>query len=229
MRISTKTISLMAGSLFAIGLGAGMNAGCGSSSSSDYAGTCIQACDKEISCAGDAAASIGLTPSSCMTECMQLNNPTTCSNRSTIASDFQACLKMSDCTAFQACIAGVPDCTGGATGGSSGTHTGGSSGTHTGGASGTGTGGVGGHAAGGVAGHVGDATGGTTGGAGNGGTADCSICDKATACCTAVGGGAACANYSAANCNASGAAATYASVCQSFLSSAVASGNAACQ
>ncbi|HVY38692.1 MAG TPA: hypothetical protein VHM31_12175 [Polyangia bacterium] len=197
----------MAGSLFVVGLAAGTNAGCGSSSSSDAEGLCNQACDKEISCNPNAAA-IGLTKATCMSECMKANNTSSCPNASAIAADFQACLKMSDCTAFQACVEEVPDCTSGGTGGSSGTHTGGTSGTGTGGAGGRGT---------------------TTGAAGSGGTADCTVCDKATACCTAVGGGAACSSYSAATCSASGAAATYASACQQFLTAAAASGNAACQ
>lgn len=208
MRISSKTISLVAGSLFLVGLAAGMNAGCGSSS--DNVSVCNQVCDKEVTCLGDAGAQFGITKSECMTQCAQANNTTSCPNASTIAADLQACLKQSDCTAFQACIEAAPDCT------SSGT--GGSAGTHTGGASGTGAGNAGGHA-----------TGGTTGAAGSGGAADCSVCDKASACCTAAGGGAACASYSAATCNSSGAAASYASACQQFLTAAAGSGNAACQ
>jgi hypothetical protein len=118
---------------------------------------------------------------------------------------------MSTCTASESCFeTDVPDCEGG--GGSSGSGA-------AGGARGGGTGGSGGHGTG--------ASGGTTGAAGNGGTADCSVCDKAKTCCTALGLGASCDSYSAATCSASGDAATYASICQQVLTAA--SSNAACK
>lgn len=212
MRISTKTISLMAGSLFVVGLAAGTNVGCGSSS--DNVSLCNQTCEKEISCLGDAAATFGLTKASCMSECMKANNSSTCTNASTIASDFQACLKMSDCTDFDNCIQAVPECTGAANGGSSGTHTGGSSGT--------GSGAAGGHA-----------TGGTTGAAGNGGTADCSVCSKASACCAAEAAlsgqsAASCSALSVAKCNAGDTTSTAAN-CQTIVQAGAALSLPACQ
>ncbi len=210
MRISSKTISLVAGSLFVVGLAAGINAGCGSSSSSsDAQGLCNQACDKEISCNPNAAA-IGLTKATCMSECMKASNTTSCPNASAIAADFQTCLNMSDCTAFQACVEEVPECTSAGNGGSSGTQTGGSSGT--------GTGGAGGH------------TTTSTGAAGSGGTADCSVCDKAGACCTAFGAGTDCSSISASMCNAAGGqSANIAAECQALLQAGATANIAACK
>ncbi len=203
MRISTQTFSLMAAALFAVGLAGGAGLGCSSSSnSSDDVGTCTRFCQKYVSCNGDAAAAIGFSASNCMSICMSQANKATCSNADQVAAAANACLGMSDCTAFTSCYNSAVKCQAGATGGASGTGTGG---------------------------HTGGGTGGTTGGAGSGGSADCAICDKASACCTAVGLGATCGTYSAATCNASGATAAYASGCQQFLTGAAMSGNAACQ
>ena len=161
MRISTKTLSLLAGSLFVVGLMAGTNVGCGSSSSApSFSQLCMQGCQK---CGADAGATyLQLCNSSCTSMAASMAH---CTNESAIANAAKTCLDTSTCDALPGCIQSqVPACEGG--GGSSGTATGGHTGA---------TGGAGGHATG--------ATGGTTGAAGSGVTADCSVCDKANTCC----------------------------------------------
>ena len=87
----------------------------------------------------------------------------------------------------------------------------------------------------GQGGSTGGGQGGSTGGGqgGSTGTASCSVCDKAPACCTAVGGGSAsqCAMLSTASCNAqSGAAQTqFVMGCQQILAAGVALNIAACK
>jgi hypothetical protein len=61
----------------------------------------------------------------------------TCTNQSAIINAANACLAMSDCNAFLACVVSVPHCEGGSgTGGSSGGGQGGSAGGGTGGSTG---------------------------------------------------------------------------------------------
>lgn len=212
MRISRRPLSLIAGSFFVVGLVAGVAGGCGSSGSNsgNFTALCMQYCNKCFASSG--AAILQACTSSCISQGMQMS---TCTNASAIGAAAQTCLNMSTCDESNTCFeTNIPACQGGATGGSTGaTGSGGSTGT-------------------GAAGHAG-ATGGTTGTgtAGTGGTAvDCSICDKAVACCTAILGASSCTGYSSAMCTAAGdQAAAYASGCQQVLTSGAAIGNAACQ
>lgn len=196
MRISTKAVSFMAVGLFAVGLSVGTIGGCSSSSGSSYKDLCLQGCAKLESCNPDGGA---LIASYCQTSC---NKQETCSNESARISAAQACLKISDCTQFEACGQSIPECqttTGGA--GSSGTGTGGTTGS---------------------AGHAG-ATGGTTGGGGSSGSGSCATCDKAATCCTTLGGSAAqCGQLSASMCNAMTGSnqSNYIAACQAVLTSA---------
>jgi len=224
MRISTKTFSLMAVGLFAVGLAVGTASGCGGSSSTDYVGICKRSCTKYVSCMPSA----GITTADCTTICANSANKTSCPNADQVAAAANNCLAMNDCTAYLSCSASAPSC-----GDSGGTGTGGSTGTTgTGGSSsGTGTGGsssatgTGGHAAG---------TGGSTGAAGSGGTADCSMCDKANTCCmaeaTMFGQPTSSCTFSNSTCTASGSnSASYAMSCQQILSAGQALSIAACQ
>lgn len=211
MRMSTRTVSMMAGCLFAVGVVAGVIGGCSSSGSSDYVGICEQLCNKEISCLGDASAGLGLSASVCMSECMSQANTANCPNASQVAAGAQACLGKSDCTQFMACVDAAPQCTsGGATGGTSGTGTGGTTGS---------------------AGHAGG-TGGTTGGAGSGGTADCSVCTTfvSSGCCAALatkeGQSSASCSQIAAACTASPSSTV--SSCQAGMSAGAALSVAGC-
>ncbi|MFL5304730.1 MAG: hypothetical protein ACJ8F1_05930 [Polyangia bacterium] len=211
MRISTKTISLMAGSLFVVGLAAGTNTGCGSSSSSpNLTGICNQYCAK---CNG---ASADLTTAALCANCAAFSSSmSSCSNQSAITQAAQACANMSTCTASESCFeTDIPDCQGG--GGSSGSATGGTGGAQTGA-----TGGAGGH------------TTTTTGAAGNGGTADCSVCAKAAACCTAEAAltnqpATSCSMFSVAMCNA-GSTTSTAQNCQTIVQGGAALSLPACQ
>jgi hypothetical protein len=218
--MSRKTVSAVIGSfLAAFALGA--IEGCGSSSSStDPTALCEQSCVKLQMCLADASASSAMAgcTTSCTSNTGSQNNTSKCTNSSQIESAYSNCLKMSDCTQFEACVLGIPPCAGG-TGGTSGTGTGGT--TSTGGSSGTGSGGTSG-------------TGGTSGAAGGSGNAACAVCDKAQTCCVAAeskGIPASLCTLSAASCNAmSGTAqSTQITNCQMVLSEGVTFGVSACQ
>jgi hypothetical protein len=166
----------------------------------------MQGCAKQATLCG---ADAGTTTADCMQGCVSSETTSTggaCSNQSAILAAGNACLAKTTCAELELCVATtVPACAGG---------TGGTSGTGTGGAKGTGGTSGGGGAKG---------TGGTSGAAGGSGTADCSICDKAQTCCVAVltlaGQSTSSCTYSAARCNAAGAAqATDISICQQILS-----------
>ena len=178
--------------------------GCGSSSSSSNpTDICNRACVKTAQCFGGTDA--GDTTASCKSECMTQTGTTTCTNESQIANAANACLAMSDCTAFLACAVALPKCQGGSNGGGQG----GSNGGGTGGSSGG------------------------NGDAGAG--ASCSSCDKAGTCCVALAtlanqSSAACASYSTASCNAmaAGTQAQFAATCAALLNSG-ASVSASCR
>jgi len=122
----------------------------------------------------------------------------TCTNEAAIETAYSNCLKISDCTQFEACLLQLPGC-------QTSTGTGGTNGT------------------GGTTGAAGaKGTGGTSGAAGGSGSADCAICDKAQTCCLAAvalaGQPTSSCTYSTASCNAAGAAqASDVSVCQQIL------------
>ena len=224
--MSKKAISVVGGTVFLAGFALAAFQGCGGGGSTDYAALCQKTCQKEATCYGDSSLASECT-STCTTQANQMG---TCTNASTITSDVNACLAMSDCTAFQNCLDNVPDCAGGTT-----TGTGGSSGT--GGTTSTGTGG-----STGAGGSTSTGTGGSTGtGTGTGGTsgttASCSICDKAQTCCLAViasepGGSASDCSFSNATCG--GLTGTnqseYITACQTILTEGAAlGGGSACQ
>jgi hypothetical protein len=172
----------------------------------------MQGCAKESSLCGTDA---GTTTADCMQGCVSSETTSTggaCSNQSAILAAGNACLSKTTCADLELCVATtVPPCAGG-TGGTSGTGTGGTHGT--GGGSGTGTGGT-------TGGGGAKATGGTSGAAGGSGTASCSACDKAPACCVALGQSAAtCSALSATTCNSQTGAAQTSLIqgCQAILS-----------
>lgn len=215
MRISTKTLSLMAVSLFAVGLAAGASGGCGGSSSTDYVGLCTRSCNKYQTCSGT-------TGLNCSSICASAANKSSCPNADQVAAGANTCLAMADCTAYLNCAASAPTC-----GSSGGPGSGGSTGT-------TGTGGS--SSATGTGGHTAGAAGttGSTGAAGSGGTADCSICDKANNCCMAeaplIGQPTSSCTLSASACTASGSgSASYAMSCQQLLTAGQSLSLAACQ
>jgi hypothetical protein len=218
--VSSWLVGSLLGSLVAAGLALSVVQGCGSSSSTGSTETFQQVCVKEAMCLADA--STATATKDCATPASgtggQSGTTTTCTNASTIESDTSACLKISDCTQFQACLAGIPACAGG-TGGTSGA-TGGVSGA-TGGTSGA-TGGTSG------------ATGGTSGAAGGSGSASCSSCDKAQTCCMAgesLGIPASDCTFSAAKCNGmTGTNQTaYVTMCQEILAEGVSLNVSACK
>ncbi len=174
--MSRKTVSAVIGSFLVAGFALGAVQGCGSSSSStDPTALCEQVCTKGEMCAVDASATTAMA--GCMTTCTSSTgsqNPSKCTNSSQIESAYSNCLKMSDCTQFEACVLAAPKCASG-TGGTSGTGTGGT--TSTGGTSGTGTAGTNG----------GGGAKGTGGAGGSAATATCATCTKAATCCTAAG------------------------------------------
>lgn len=208
MRISTKTISLMAVGLFAVGLAVGTGIGCGSSSSTDYVGICKRSCTKYVMCSPSA----GITAADCTTICANSANKSSCPNADQVAAGANTCLAMTDCSAYLDCYASAPTC-----GSSGGTGSGGSTGT-------TGTGGS----------SSGTGTGGNPGTAGSSGTADCSACDKANTCCVALATLAQqptsqCSSYSASACASSGDSATYASYCQQLVEAGASANIAGCK
>jgi hypothetical protein len=184
--MSSRMISSVVGCLIAAGLALGAIQGCGSSGSGSTE-TLQQACVKEVMCQADASTATATTLcSGAASTGKGGQSGTTCTNASAIESATSNCLKISDCTQFETCVAGIPKCNGG-TGGTSGTGTGGATGA-TGGTSGA-TGAAGAHGTGGATatGGTSGATGGTSGAAGGSGAADCSVCTKAASCCTAIG------------------------------------------
>jgi len=131
--MSRKLSALIVGAVASLALVAGAMQGCGSSSSSgnNYTALCQQGCEKSVACA-DAGAAGADALAACKSACMSSQTgTTTCSNASAIASAYQACLNMADCTAYMDCLGTIPPCqmtsgTGGA-GGSTGTGGGGGS------------------------------------------------------------------------------------------------------
>ena len=212
--MSRKTVSAVIGSMLMVGFALGAVQGCGSSSSSgNFAETCMQGCAKIIPC--EAALGYTQTMADCVQSCTdsaKTSSGGACTNAAAMESAASACLSKTACADLLACGASIPPCAGGGTGGSSGTGTGGTKGT--GGSSGTGTGGTTG-------------TGGATGAAGGSGTAGCAVCDKAQTCCVAAltlaGQSTASCTYSAASCNAAGTAqASDISICQQILTAGAA-------
>jgi hypothetical protein len=198
--MSRKSVSVVIGSFLVAGFALGAVQGCGSSSSStDPTALCTQSCVKVQMCLADASASSVM--SSCMANCASGaagsgGQTRTCTNEAAIETAYSNCLKISDCTQFEACLLQLPAC-------QTSTGTGGTNGT------------------GGTTGAAGaKGTGGTSGAAGGSGSASCSACDKAPACCTALGQSATtCAMLSTASCNTAGAnQATVISACQQLLS-----------
>ncbi len=218
--MSRKTVSAVIGSFLVAGFALGAVQGCGSSSSSstDPTALCTQSCVKVQMCLADASASSVM--SSCMASCASggggsSGQTTTCTNAAAIETAYSNCLKISDCTQFEACLLGLPPC---------------QMSTGTGGTNGTGgtTGGGGAKGTGGTTGG-----GGTSGAAGGSGTASCAVCDKAQTCCLALvalaGQPTSTCTYSTASCNAAGAnQATDATVCQTILTDGAAA-SAACR
>jgi hypothetical protein len=167
--MSSRTLSIFGGSVFALALAVGALQSCGGgSSSTDYASLCMKGCAKTVACLADAG--FTETQSACEQTCNS-STKTTCTNQTAIVNAYNACLSDSDCTTFQACVEAVPPCEGGSSG-SGGTGSGGT-GAATGGTTGAGGTGTG---AGGTIGTGGTGTGagGTTGtggsGTGTGGT-----------------------------------------------------------
>jgi hypothetical protein len=167
----SRTVSILSRSLFALGFVIGALQSCGSSGSGgDATAVCNQQCNRAYSCENDGGAGTSTSMAQCMAMCMK-----TCSNKDQLVSAANACIAMSACADFTACIAAptFPKCqSAGGTGGSGS----GGTGAAMGGISGGGAGRSGG----------GGSTG--TGGAGGSGTAaNCASCDKAAACCIASG------------------------------------------
>src|SRR5262249_15351265 len=115
----TSTLrSLVVRSLLVAGFVLGAVQGCGSSGSSTP--SCSEVCIKEMMCQADA------TPATATTNCNAIcalatggssGQGSQCKNASEIQSKSSSCFGMSDCTAFNTCIANVPACqlgTGGA-------------------------------------------------------------------------------------------------------------------
>jgi hypothetical protein len=166
----SRTVSILSRSLFALGFVIGALQSCGSSGSGgDATAVCNQQCNRAYSCENDGGAGTSTSMAQCMAICMQ-----TCSNKDQLLSAANACIAMSACADFTACIAAptFPKCqSAGGTGGSGS----GGAGAAMGGISGGGAGRGGGGSTG-------------TGGAGGSGTAaNCASCDKAAACCIASG------------------------------------------
>jgi hypothetical protein len=176
---------------------------CSSSSggASQISSLCDQGCAKAAACSADSG--VPITTASCKSSCLAsaTNDGGTCSNQSAIVAAAQACLAMSDCTAYITCVATtIPPCNGGSTGGGQGGSTGGGQGGSAGG------------------------QGGSTG------SATCAICDKAGACCTALGGGTQCASLSTAMCNSAGTSqSTVIMACQQTLTAGAQLNTAACK
>lgn len=235
MRASSKTLSLLAASVLAIGVLAGTFGGCGSSGGGNTGGGTgtggVKATGGSTAAggttgAGNATGSGGAAATVldlcnqycakcyasmetlCQSTCNSEFGGASCTNDAAIAAAAQTCINMSSCTDVTNCFMNnIPMCQGG-----------------TAGASGSQTGGAGGHAAGGANG----------GGGTSGASASCSTCDKAATCCTAGASllgmsSSACSSYSAAMCNASADPATTAATCQQLLSTGAQFGVAACK
>jgi hypothetical protein len=197
----TSTVkSLVVRSLLMAGFVLGAVQGCGSSSSSsgNYAQTCMQGCAKTVPCEADAG--IPITMSECVMACTMsamTSSGGTCTNAAAMQSAAQACLSKTTCTDLLACGLTIPPCEGGAGGANGAAGKGGGAGT-------SGSAGKAGGA--GTSGSAGKSGGAGASGAGGAGAIpmDCTACSKATTCCATN-------NFSAALC----AAIPTASACNS--------------